>query len=154
MTATITAGPAANGHAGDEPGAMFAGDEPGLQVSPDLAEQTKPGIISLRSAKNATAEKRVPAFSIDGTVYSIGTTPRLNQAMRYAHIARKQGSEQAVDYMLEVLLGEEGYEALMGFDDLTEADLEAIISAASRIMAGTVEAPKGKPSNGSARSRG
>jgi hypothetical protein len=152
MTATISAGPALDA---DQPGnGMLPEPEPGLQVSPDLAEATKPGIISLRTAKNPAADKRVPAFSIDGKVYSIGTTPRLNQAMRYAHIARTQGSEQAVDYMLEVLLGEEGYEALMGFDDLTEADLEAIIGAASRIMAGTVEAPKGKPSNGSARSRG
>jgi hypothetical protein len=153
VTATIAAGPALDG---EQPGngMLPAGPEPGLQVSPDLAEATKPGIISLRTAKNPAADKRVPAFSIDGKVYSIGTAPRLNQAMRYAHIARTQGSEQAVDFMLSVLLGEEGHEALMSFDDLTEADLEAIISAASRIMAGTAEAPKGKQSNGSARSRG
>jgi hypothetical protein len=150
VTATIAAGPAAD----EQPGnGMLAAATSGI-VSPDLARETQPGIISLHSAKHPTAGKRVPAFSIDGTVYSIGTTPRLNQAMRYAHIARTQGSEQAVDYMLSVLLGEDGHEALMGFDDLTEQDLEAIISAASRIMAGTVEAPKGKPSNGSARSRG
>jgi hypothetical protein len=150
VTATATAVPAE-----DDPGdGMLPADAPGLQVSPDLAEQTKPGIVSLRSAKNAAAGKRIPAFSVNGTVYSILTTPRLNQGMRYVHIARTKGSEQAVDYMLEVLLGEDGYEALLGFDDLTEADLEAVINAASRIMAGAVDAPKGKPSRGSARSRG
>src|SRR6202034_3632318 len=98
VTATITAGPAANGHAEDEPGAMFAEDEPGLPVSPDLAGQTKPGIISLRSAKSPEPEKRVPAFSVNGAVYSILVNPRLNQGMRYVHIARKQGSEEAGDY--------------------------------------------------------
>jgi hypothetical protein len=130
------------------------GAEPGLQVSPDLAEQTKPGIISLRSARSPEPEKRIPAFSINGTVYTLLANPRMNQGMRYVHIARKQGSEIAADYMLEVLLGEDGYEALLGFDDLAEPDLEAILNAASRIMAGAVETPKGKQPRGSGRSRG
>jgi hypothetical protein len=153
VTATIAAGPALDG---EQPGngMLPAEPEPGLQVSPGLAEQTKPGIISLRSAKSPEPEKRVPAFSVDGTVYSILVNPRMNQGMRYVHIGRKQGSEMAADYMLEVLLGEDGYEALLSYDALDEADLEAIMNAASRIMAGAVDAPKGKPSNGSSRSRG
>jgi len=151
MTATLTAGPAANGH--DETG-LLPQDEPGLHVSPDLAAGTQPGIVSLRSAKTQAAEERIPAFSINGEVYSILTKPRVNQGLKYVHLARTKGSEIAVDYMLEVLLGTEGYEALIGFDDLTEADLEAVISAASRIMAGAVDTPKGKQQRGSARSRG
>lgn len=158
MTATLSAaGAAIDDGPGDgqlPQGTPVPQQEPGLQVSPDLAEQTQPGIVSLRSAKSAAPEKRVPAFSINGKVYSLLTNPRLNQGMRFVHIARKQGSEQAADFMLEVLLGEDGYEALMGFDDLTEDDLEAIMNAATRVMAGAVETPKGASQNGSARSRG
>jgi hypothetical protein len=151
VTATIAAGPAADEQAGN---GMLPAAESGLQVSPDLAEQAKPGIISLRSAKSPEPERRIPAFSIDGKVYTLLANPRMNQGMRYVHIARKQGSEYAGDYLLEMLLGEEGYEALMSFDGLDEKDVEAILTAATRIIAGAVDAPKGKPSNGSARSRG
>jgi hypothetical protein len=135
--------------------------EPGLPpsdpdgiISPELAAKTQPAIVSLRSAKNPAEEKRIPAFSINGVTYSILTQPRVNQGLKYVHLARTKGSEIAVDYMLEVLLGVEGYAALIEFDDLTEDDLKAVIDAASRIMAGAVETPKGKQPRGSARSRG
>ena len=126
----------------------------GMQVSPDLAAHQQPGIVSLNSARHPPAEERIPAFSINGTTYSILIKPRTNQGLKYVHLARTRGSEIAIDYMLEVLLGAEGYSALREFDDLTEDDLKAVIDAASRIMAGAVEAPKEKPGRGSRRSAG
>lgn len=128
--------------------------ELGMQVSPELAAEAQPGIVSLHSARNPAAEERIPAFSINGTTYSILTRPRTNQGLKYIHLARTRGSEIAIDFMLEVLLGRDGYAALIDFDDLTEDDLKAVIDAASRIMAGTVEVPKGKQSRGSRRSAG
>ncbi len=128
---------------------------PELRVDPALKNAgTPPGIVSLRSAINPPADERVPAFSINGVTYSILTRPKTNTGLKYVHLARTRGSEIAIDYMLETLLGKEGYEALIEFDDLTEDDLKAVIEAASRIMAGAIEAPKGKPSRGSRRSAG
>lgn len=127
---------------------------PGMEVSPELKEAGGPNIVSLRSALNPPVDQRVPAFSINGKVYTILTKPKTNAGLRYIHLARTKGAEQAVDYMLETLLGTEGYEALMDFDDLTEEDLTAVINAAARIMTGAVEAPKGKQASGSRRSRG
>ena len=128
--------------------------EGGMQVSPELTQPSAPSIVSLRSAINPPMDQRVDAFSINGTMYTILTRPKTNVGLRYIHLARTRGSEIAVDFMLEVLLGNEGYQALMDFDDLTEDDLKAVIDAASKIMAGAVEAPKEAPKNGSRRSRG
>jgi len=128
--------------------------EGGMQVSPELTQPSAPSIVSLHSAINPPKDQRVDAFSINGTMYSILTRPKTNVGLRYIHLARTRGSEIAVDFMLEVLLGEAGYQALMDFDDLTEDDLKAVIDAASKIMAGAVEAPKDQPKNGSRKSRG
>ncbi len=127
----------------------------GMEVDPALNDAgSDPKIVSLRSAINPPQDERVPAFSINGVTYSILTRPKVNAGLKYVHLARTRGSEIAIDYMLETLLGKEGYEALIDFDDLTEDNLKAVIEAASRIMAGAVEAPKGKPSRGSRRSAG
>jgi len=128
----------------------------GMQVNPELngSGGSAPQIVALRSVPDQPEPERVEAFSINGTVYSINTKPKTNTALKYVHLARTKGSEIAIDYMLETLLGKEGYEALIDFDDLTEDDLKAVIDSASKIMAGALETPKEKPRRGSRRSAG
>ena len=123
-------------------------------LAPGLEDVGNPAIISLKSAKNPAKDERVPAYRVNGVLYSILTKPKTNQSLQYLHLARTRGTEIAIDYAMEMLLGTEGYQALREFDDLTEEDLQAVVDAANRIMAGPVEAPKGKPKNGSRRSRG
>ena len=110
-----------------------AGEEyPELRVDPGLREAAAgPNIVSLRSAVNPPKNERVPAFSINGEVYTILTRPRTNVGLKYIHLARTKGAEIAVDFMLETLLGTEGYGALMDFDDLTTRRTStAVIEAA------------------------
>lgn len=111
------------------------------------ADDGLPKLISLRTAE-PTEDDRVDLFAVNGTTYQISTKPKINTALKYMHLARTQGSDVAVGYMLETLIGADGYQALMEFDDLTQDDLETIIAAASKIMAGAVEDPKGKRSRG------
>lgn len=126
-----------------------------FEVDPGLKDAASaPNIVSLRSAINPPEGQRVPAFSINGVVYSILTRPKTNAGLKYIHLARTKGQEIAVDFMLETLLGTKGYQALMDFDDLTEQNLTDVITAASKIMLGAVEGPKGKQSAGSRRSAG
>lgn len=113
--------------------------DPALNGAGDGAPQ----IPVLKSVKGAEPE-RVPAFSINGVTYSISTKPPVNKALRYLHISRTQGTEAGIDFMLGVLLGEEGYEALMDFDQLTEEQLKDVVTIASKIMTGSVEVPKDK----------
>ena len=149
MTATATTEPAMDLR-------EAAQDEyPELRIDPALKDAgTAPNIVSLRSAINPPKDERVPAFSINGVTYTIATRPKTNAGLKYIHLARTRGQEIAVDYMLETLLGKEGYQALMDFDDLTEQNLTDVITAASKIMLGAVEGPKGKQSAGSRRSAG
>lgn len=106
-------------------------------------EGDAPQLVSLKSVPDRK-EERVVLFEIDDEKYSIAKSVAPNVALRYLHIGRKQGLEAQIDYMLGVLLGEEGHEALMNFQDLTEDDLLAVIKACQKVMTGSVEAPKGK----------
>jgi hypothetical protein len=106
-----------------------------------------PQIVSLQSSDGPEPE-RVELFQIDGKPYYVTARPKINMALRYMHIARVQGTDMAIDYMLGQLLGEESYEALMGFDDLTMEQFQQIITIASTIMAGAIEPPKDGPRKG------
>ena len=120
-------------------------DEPtGMEVDPGLKDAASaPNIVSLRSAINPPEGQRVPAFAINGTVYTIATRPKTNAGLKYIHLARTKGQEIAVDFMLETLLGTEGYQALMDFDDLTEDDLTAVITRPARSCSERSRAQKG-----------
>jgi hypothetical protein len=47
-----------------------------------------------------------------------------------------------MDYILETMLGEEGYEALLGFHGLKAEDFEKIAAIAYRLTLGALEVPK------------
>jgi hypothetical protein len=55
---------------------------------------------------------------------------------------RTQGEASGASYMLEALLGAEGYNALLNFDDLTEEDLEKIVNIAFGLVAGAMDKAK------------
>lgn len=99
--------------------------------------------IELKSVPSAEVEL-VVLFSIDGRDYTIPKKPRVNVALRYLKMAREHGPEAAQAYLLEALVGEEAYEALMNFDDLDSDTLGAIAEAAQKYTLGGLEAPKEK----------
>lgn len=100
-----------------------------------------PKLISLRSDPDREV-KRVPLFEIDDDVYTIPAKVEVNDALEYLHIGRMQGQEAQIDFMLGLLLGEEGYGALRAFKGLTEEDLLTVIRACEKVMTGSVKAPK------------
>jgi hypothetical protein len=100
-----------------------------------------PQIIALKTNKDRKVST-VELFSIDGKAYSVPTSVRPNEALKVMHFTRTRGETAGVSYMLESMLGEEGYLALLDYDDLEEEDLEKIIKIASEIVAGALEGPK------------
>lgn len=100
-----------------------------------------PQLISLRSDPDREI-KRVPLFEIDDTEYSIPVKVEVNDALEYLHIGRTQGQEAQIDFMLGLLLGEEGYAALRAFRGLTEQNLMDVIKACRKVMTGSVRGPK------------
>lgn len=102
-----------------------------IQATDAVAEEHK--LIELTSPEKGDAVERVELFSIDGKVYTVPKALSPTVGLRYVHIARKQGQEMAADYLLETMLGEEAYEALMDFSGLNEDVLEIVLEACSNI---------------------
>jgi hypothetical protein len=107
-----------------------------------VKEDAPTEVIALTSKKSSRKKEVLTLFSIDGKDYSIPSEIRPNQAMQIMKVFRKQGDTAGVDFMLEVLLGSEGYEALLAFDDLESDDLEKIIKIAFQMVVGATENPK------------
>lgn len=92
-----------------------------------------------RSAEVAEVEK-VELFSIDGKVYEVPAKPPLTIALKYLTEMRTLGSGFAEMALLERLLGEEGYTALLNFDELTPEVFGQVVDAASTLALGLLEA--------------
>lgn len=84
----------------------------------------------------------VELFSIDGKPYFIPNKVRVNVGLKYLHQVRTTGDAAANSWLLEALLGEEGYQALLDYDDLTAEDLERVQAVAVEIVLGRSEEGK------------
>lgn len=99
--------------------------------------------LELTTSKSADVEQ-IELFSIDGKGYTIPNKARVNLALRYLKMARNEGADAASAYMLEEMVGEEGYNALMNYEDLTSETLTAIMEAAQKVVLGGLTDPKAK----------
>lgn len=98
-------------------------------------------VLRLTTSKKRE-EERVPLFYIDDREYTIPRRPRMNIALQFMHIAREQNGDAAMDYLLEKLLGEEGYRALRDYDDLEPEEFRQITAIAYKLTLGALELPK------------
>lgn len=87
---------------------------------------------------------RIVLFSIDGREYDIPAKPRANIALKYLWEVKQRGQEVAAATLLEELIGAEGFQALMEYDDLTQDQLKTVMEAAQKVVLGNAEAPKGR----------
>ena len=71
------------------------------------------------------------------------------ESLRAMHIYRTQGETAVEIYGLELVLGKEGYAALMNYDALDWEELEAISKWAGKVVGGKGKGPNGSPSPGS-----
>lgn len=81
-------------------------------------------------------------FTYRGTEHTIPVDFELGDAMEYAHIARTQGPDKAVDFALELALGAAGYAALRAVRGLKPAQLERIVGMVTERVAGGGVNPK------------
>jgi hypothetical protein len=100
------------------------------------------GFEPLRLSSNSEPAERVPLFYINDTEYSINARPGVNIALQYLHTYRAEGDTVATAHLLERLLGIEGFQALMNFDDLTMEQFNQICAIAVQLTLGAIEAPK------------
>jgi hypothetical protein len=96
-----------------------------------------------RPVPDAATEERVTLFTMGGIDYTILARPRANLALRYLAMVKAGQSDKAVAEFLIAMIGAEGYDALCGYDGLTNADIESITAAAYQAAMGASETPGG-----------
>ena len=100
--------------------------------------------LTTRPVDDDNVAESIELFTIDDVAYSIPSKPRVNVALKYLRLARTQGQDMAVGWLLEELLGEAGYTALMDYDDLTVEDLTSVAQAAVKVVLGAMEDATGE----------
>jgi hypothetical protein len=103
---------------------------------------TGAGFEPLRLTSSNEPAQRVPLFYINDVEYSVSARPGVNVALKYIHLFRTEGDTVATAYLLDRLLGSEGYQALMNYDDLTVEQFARICEIATQLTLGALEAPK------------
>ncbi|MER7814548.1 hypothetical protein [Streptomyces sp. NPDC096153] len=88
------------------------------------------------------AEDRVVLFYVDDEPYTVPKRIGRNHGLRYLRTARRQGEPIAAQELLETLIGEDGYEALMNCDDLEDDQLDQIMNRLRDEALGAVEEEK------------
>lgn len=96
-------------------------------------------------------EDMVVLFELDGREYRVPARPRAAVALRYLRAVRDKGTEGGAAQLLTDLLGQDGFDALCDYDDLTGAQMKAIMEAAQELTLGAVEEAFGGNSRGSKR---
>ena len=97
------------------------------------------GFEPVRLSSAPVAEDRIPLFYVDETEYTIPRTISRGVSLWFLRLAGEIGETRAAPQLLERLLGEEGYQALVDSPSLTDDELNAIIDLAVRVAFGQVE---------------
>jgi hypothetical protein len=100
----------------------------------------KPEPIQLKTGPAEDVE-RVHLFTIDGTEYYARTNVPFNVTLRANRIYAERGEQAAEAYTLVQVLGQEGYEALENFDELTEDQFVSILDYAEKVVKGPGKQP-------------
>lgn len=100
--------------------------------------------MSIKIERPATPEitETVELFELDGKKFFIPAVPRLNISLKYLRLMRKEGQSNAIAYLLEALLGEDGFEALTDYDHLKKEQFQQIVQAAQKVALSTMEPHK------------
>jgi hypothetical protein len=91
------------------------------------------------SSKSEAPIDRIVLFYVDDEEYSIPKRVGRNHGLRFLQTMRKQGEALAAQELLEVLIGADGYAALMGCDDLEDEQLDQIMNRLRDMALGEVE---------------
>jgi hypothetical protein len=110
-------------------------------------------VLRLVADAEAEPEVREPLFYIDDVEYTVVKNPSPTIGLRYLRILAEEGEGQGAYYLLNNMLGEEGYEALMGYDKLTQTQYDQILELAVEISTGRKERPKVRRPGSSGRRR-
>ncbi|MHB1957081.1 MAG: hypothetical protein ACYCOU_25475 [Sulfobacillus sp.] len=105
--------------------------------------------VRLKTDAKIEEAKRMPLFYIDDVEYTVPAKPAPNIGLRYLYLLQTEGEAAANFFLLNSLLGDEGYKALMEYDKLTQEDFDSVMSRAVFISIGPKEPNRNSRQNGS-----
>jgi hypothetical protein len=85
--------------------------------------------VVLDPEREAPPADMFPIFAIGDKQYYAPIRPHARVEITYLYLCRHEGPDAANGYILEELVGTEGYVALMGYEGLTRDDLNRIFEA-------------------------
>lgn len=98
-------------------------------------------VLRLSSEDPGEEQKLEDLFEIDGQMYQVWTNPSPTIGLRFLKIARTQGELAAGQYLIEALIGEDGYDALSNYEQLTDDQIEFVMKVCRRYALGETEGP-------------
>jgi hypothetical protein len=104
-------------------------------------------ILKLSSKDEGEEIEYITLFELDDRAFKVPKNPSPTVGLRYLKILKEEGEGQAAYYLLNNMLSEEGYEALLNYEALTQPQYDFILAAALRIATGKTERPKGNQQN-------
>jgi hypothetical protein len=107
------------------------------QARAQAAEFDEPsdGILDLGDASESP--RRDVLFRLDGQEYEVLTNPPASMMLAYFDRVRKQGANVAFSWLLEEMLGGDGYQAIMTSPKVSQSDFKAVGEAVMKILVGT-----------------
>jgi hypothetical protein len=84
-------------------------------------------------------KERIPVFSIKGKSYDMPAKIKPHVALKYLWLIKEQGSDYATAWLMEAVLGKEGFQALADYEPLTVAQLDHIKNIVQDAAMGAVE---------------
>ena len=110
--------------------------------------------------EETTEPDRVAVFSINGIAYDMPAEIKPHVALKYLWLLKERGSDYATAWLMETVLGKDGFQALANHESLTPTQFNAIKTIVQEAALGATEesgkAPKTArySGNGPKKSRG
>lgn len=117
--------------------------EPDAGPPAPLTPPGKPEILRFTAAPPADRpERRSVLFTIDDDEFTILDNPVPQLGLEYLHVIRTEGVFAASLWLLEAMLGPQGYDALVHCKGLPQSGLQRVIEVCVEKINGSMDAPK------------
>lgn len=90
-------------------------------------------------SEEAAQVEKVTLFTIGDTEYQVPKTPGMGVGLRYLRNLRAKGEDVAVAELMVEMLGEDGFDALCDYPDLTPQQFEAVGKTVQKLAMAGVE---------------
>lgn len=106
------------------------------------ADDISSSVLRLTRKKERERQRRIVVFYIDDEAYTVPAKPGAEISLKALDILAERGEGAAIHYMMKAMLGEDGYSALMTYQDLPPDALAQVMKKIQEIANAPLEGPK------------